>query len=111
MPTGTNKGKTPAKKAATADNKRAAEQAKNSADGIQRGSVPQEQTAKPKAEPKVQQTQRGDETPEAKRTTKEQQRAAEKLFANADDAAHRGYPPDITREQHENIVRRSALGY
>jgi hypothetical protein len=45
-----------------------------------------------------------DDAPETKRSTKDQQEAAEALFVGA-DGAHR------TEEQHENHVRRQALGY
>jgi hypothetical protein len=45
-----------------------------------------------------------DDAPEAKRSTKDQQEAAEALFVGA-DGAHR------TEEQHENHVRRQVLGY
>jgi hypothetical protein len=44
------------------------------------------------------------DTPETKRGTKAQQEAAEKLFQGADGAMR-------TEEQHENHVRRQALGY
>lgn len=44
------------------------------------------------------------DAPETKRSTKAQQDAAEKLFQGA-DGAHR------TEEQHENHVRRQALGF
>ena len=44
------------------------------------------------------------DTPETKRSTKEQQEAAEALFTGADGAVR-------TEEQHENHVRRQALGY
>ena len=44
------------------------------------------------------------DTPETKRSTKAQQDAAEKLFTHADSAVR-------TEEQHENHVRRQALGY
>jgi hypothetical protein len=45
-----------------------------------------------------------DDTPETKTTTKAQQEAAEALFTGADGAVR-------TEEQHENHVRRMALGY
>lgn len=51
------------------------------------------------------------DTPETKRTVAAQKAATEKLFANADDAVQRGLPPEMTIEQHENHVRRQALGY
>lgn len=46
----------------------------------------------------------GDDAPDAKKSTKAQQDAAEKLFQGADSAIR-------TQEQHENHVRRQALGY
>jgi hypothetical protein len=46
----------------------------------------------------------GDDTPETKASTKAQQDAAEALFTGADGAVR-------TEEQHENHVRRQALGY
>lgn len=54
---------------------------------------------------------RADQAPEAKTTTKAQSDAAEKLFKDADQAALTGLPPDMTNEQRENQVRKSALGY
>jgi hypothetical protein len=54
---------------------------------------------------------RGDQAPEAKTTAKAKSDAAEKMFKDADEAALRGLPPDMTREQHETMVRRAALGY
>ena len=54
---------------------------------------------------------RGDETPEAKRTTAEKSAAAKKMFKDADEAALVGLPSDMTHEQNENRVRRAALGY
>lgn len=73
-------------------------------------------TAKPKAAAKPantrrQQTKRGDQAPEAKKSAKAQSDAAEKLFKDADQAARSGLPHDINKEQHENYVRRAALGY
>jgi hypothetical protein len=59
---------------------------------------------KTKAAPKTQVTARGDQAPDAKATTKAQQDAAEALFTGADGAVR-------TEEQHENHVRRQALGY
>jgi hypothetical protein len=44
------------------------------------------------------------DTPETKRSTKTQQDAAEKLFQGADGAIR-------NEEQHENHVRRQALGF
>jgi hypothetical protein len=44
------------------------------------------------------------DAPEAKRSTKAQQDAAEALFTGADGAVR-------TEEQHENHVRRQALGF
>jgi hypothetical protein len=46
----------------------------------------------------------GDDAPETKTSTKAQQDAAEALFTGADGAVR-------TEEQHENHVRRQALGY
>lgn len=57
-----------------------------------------------KAAPKRQVTATSDQAPEAKRSTKAQQDAAEKLFEGADGVAR-------NLEQHENHVRRQALGY
>jgi hypothetical protein len=60
-------------------------------------------TTKPAAEPhKV--VSSAEDAPETKRSTKAQQDAAEKLFQGADGAVR-------TEEQHENHVRRAALGY
>jgi len=56
-------------------------------------------------------TKRADQAPEAKATTKAQSAAAEKMFKDADEAALHGLPPDMTREQHETMVRRAALLY
>jgi hypothetical protein len=56
-----------------------------------------------KAEPHKVVSSDGD-TPETKRSTKDQQDAAEKLFQGADGAVR-------TEEQHENHVRRQALGF
>lgn len=68
-------------------------------------------TAKAKAPAaKTTTLKRGDETPEAKATTAEQKAAAEKMFKDADEAALRGLPPDLTVEQHEALVRKAALG-
>jgi hypothetical protein len=68
-------------------------------------------TTKKASAPKRQAVQHGDQTPEAKATPKEQSDAAKKMFADADEAARAGFPPDMTVEQHENHVRRAALGY
>jgi hypothetical protein len=46
-----------------------------------------------------------------RRTTTTKAAATEKRFADPLDAALRGLPPDMTVEQHENHVRRAALGY
>lgn len=46
----------------------------------------------------------GGDAPETKRSTKAQQEAAEALFTGADGAVR-------NEEQHENHVRRQALGY
>jgi hypothetical protein len=46
----------------------------------------------------------GNDAPETKTSTKAQQDAAEALFTGADGAVR-------TEEQHENHVRRQALGY
>lgn len=54
---------------------------------------------------------RGDQAPEAKSTTKAASDAAEKMFKDADEAALRGLPADMTRDQHETMVRKAALGY
>jgi hypothetical protein len=51
------------------------------------------------------------DTAEPKRTVAEKKAATTKQFANADEAALRGLPQDMTVEQHENFVRRAALGY
>ena len=51
------------------------------------------------------------DTAETKRTTAAKTAAAEKQFASADEAALRGLPETLTKEQHENSVRRAALGY
>lgn len=68
-------------------------------------------TAKAKAPAaKAAAIKRGDETPEAKATTAEQKAVAEKMFKDADAAALRGLPPDLTVEQHEALVRKAALG-
>lgn len=61
--------------------------------------------------PKRAVTKRGDQAPEAKATPKAKTEAADKMFADADEAARAGFPPDLTREQHENIVRRAATGF
>lgn len=51
-------------------------------------------------------------TPETKRDVKDQQAAAAKLFTDADHVgAILGVPQGLTQEQHENNVRRAALGY
>ena len=67
--------------------------------------------AAPKAAAKTQTTKRGDQAPEAKKTPAAKSAAAQKLFDDADQAQRVGLPPDMTREQHENHVRRAALGY
>lgn len=70
-------------------------------------------TAKAKAPARKAKTttiKRGDETPEAKASTEEQQAAAEKMFKDADEASLRGLPPDMTVEQHDALVRKAALG-
>jgi hypothetical protein len=46
----------------------------------------------------------GDDAPDTKRSTKAQQEAAEALFTGADGAVR-------TEEQHENHLRRQALGF
>jgi hypothetical protein len=56
-----------------------------------------------KAEPKKVVASDSD-TPESKRSTKAQQEAAENLFTGADGAVR-------NEEQHENHVRRQALGF
>ena len=56
-------------------------------------------------------TKRGDQAPEAKRTDAAKSNAAEKMFKDADEAALRGLPPGMTRDQHETMVRKAALGY
>lgn len=63
------------------------------------------------ATPKTQAQKRGDQAPEAKSSKAAKSAAAEKLFKDADAAAKSGLPHDITKEQHENHVRRAALGY
>jgi hypothetical protein len=72
--------------------------------------TPRKTTTKPAAR-KTQVMKRADQTPEAKRTPTEKAAAAEKMFKDADAAAMAGFPPDLTTEQHENIVRKAALGY
>jgi hypothetical protein len=68
--------------------------------------------AAPKQTQKKRQVQkRGDQTPEAKSTQAEKKAAAEKMFRDADEASLVGLPPDMTHEQNENRLRRSALGY
>jgi hypothetical protein len=57
-----------------------------------------------KAAPKRKAVASGDDAPETKTSTKAQQDAAEALFTGADGAVR-------TEEQHENHVRRQALGY
>src|SRR5690348_16985781 len=66
-----------------------------------------------KAAPKRtrQTTKRGDQAPESGTTKAERSAKAEKLFKDADEAAASGLPHTMTREQHENHVRRAALGY
>lgn len=68
-------------------------------------------TTATKATAKTAALKRGGETPEAQPTAKEASAAAEKMFKDADAAALQGLPPDITREQRENQIRRGALGY
>lgn len=69
-------------------------------------------TAAPKpARTKRQVQKRGDQTPEAKGTRAAKSAAAEKMFKDADEAALVGLPPDMTHEQNDNRLRRSALGY
>lgn len=67
--------------------------------------------AKKKSTARKSPIKRGDQAPEAKRTTAAKSDAAEKMFKDADEAALRGLPPDMTVEQRENQVRRAALGY
>jgi hypothetical protein len=57
-----------------------------------------------KARIKRQAVASGDQAPETKSGTRAQQEAAEKLFQGADGAMR-------TEGQHENYVRRQALGY
>lgn len=59
---------------------------------------------KPARKAATKQVASGDDTPETKLSPKAQKEATEKLFTHA-DTAHR------TEEQHENHVRRQALGY
>ena len=54
---------------------------------------------------------RGDQTPDAQRSTKAAKQSAEALFEHADTHALLGLPPGLTKEQHENNVRLAALGY
>ena len=54
---------------------------------------------------------RGDQTPEAKATQAEKKAATEKLFTQADMNAARGLPEGMTAEQHENLVRKAAVGF
>lgn len=63
-----------------------------------------------KAEP-VRTVTSTDKTAEAKRTTRAKQDAAAKQFADADAAIMAGRHPDTTVEQHENLIRKAALGY
>jgi hypothetical protein len=51
------------------------------------------------------------DTAEPQKTAPAKKAATDKQFADADLAALRGLPADLTVEQHENIVRKSALGY
>lgn len=60
--------------------------------------------AKAKTTKKTKQVASGDDAPETKRSTKAQQEAAEQLFQGADGAVRNA-------DQHENHVRRQALGY
>lgn len=61
-------------------------------------------TAKAKRPAKRRVTQRGDATPEAKATAKEQSAAAEKQFKEADEAIA------LTADQQEARLRMAALG-
>lgn len=67
--------------------------------------------AKTKTTTKRSPTKRADQAPEAKRTTKAASDAAEKMFKDADEASLRGLPEGMTRDQHETMVRKAALGY
>jgi uncharacterized protein (DUF2345 family) len=60
--------------------------------------------AKRASRAKTKQVASGDDAPDTKRSTKDQQQAAERLFQGADGAQR-------NEEQHENHVRRAALGY
>lgn len=57
-----------------------------------------------KAAAKTKQVASGNDAPDTKRSTKAQQQAAEELFTHADSAVRNA-------DQHENHVRRQALGY
>lgn len=56
------------------------------------------------AAPKKRTVASGDQAPETKTSPRAQQEAAEALFTGADGAVR-------TEEQHENHIRRQALGY
>lgn len=60
--------------------------------------------AKKSTNPTTKTVASGNDAPETKASTKAQQEAAEKLFQGADGAVR-------NEEQHENHVRRAALGY
>lgn len=64
-----------------------------------------------RASSKVQSVQRGDNTAEAKRGEAAKQEATKKQFSEADLNAAVGLPPEITREQRENLARRAATGF
>lgn len=61
-------------------------------------------TTKKATTTKRQTVARGDQAPETKTTAKAQQEAAEALFTGADGAVR-------NEEQHENHLRRQALGF
>lgn len=85
-----------------------------SADAAKReakAAAPKKASARKAGNVKRQVTKRGDQAPEAGRTAKDRSARAAKMFKDADEAALRGLPPDMTVEQHENHVRRAALGY
>lgn len=64
-----------------------------------------------KAAAKTKAVQTTADTAEPKKTAAAKSAATKEQFLEADQAALRGLPQDLTQEQHENIVRRGALGY
>lgn len=51
------------------------------------------------------------DTAEPKKTVAAKKEAAKDQFIEADQAVLRGLPQGISEEAHQNIVRKSALGY